>query len=47
VTDLLRTEIALLETQTRYVAAVHDQRMAAAMLEFAAGTLNADTEVLN
>jgi outer membrane protein TolC len=47
VTDLLRTEIALLETQTRYVAAVHDQRMAAAMLEFAAGTLNADSEVLN
>jgi outer membrane protein len=47
VTDLLRTEIALLETQTRYVAAVHDQRMAAVMLEFAAGTLNADSEVLN
>jgi len=47
VTDLLRTEIALLETQTRYVAAVHDQRIAAAMLEFAAGTLNADSEVLN
>jgi outer membrane protein len=47
VTDLLRTEIALLETQTRYVAAVRDQRIAAAMLEFAAGTLNADSEVLN
>jgi len=47
VTDLLRTESALLETQTRYVAAVHDQRIAAAMLEFAAGTLNANSEVLN
>lgn len=47
VTDLLRTEIALLETQTRYLAAVHDQRIAAAMLEFAAGTLNPESEVLN
>ena len=47
VTDLLRTETALLETQTRYLAAVHDQRIAAAMLEFAAGTLNPDSEVLN
>ena len=47
VTDLLRVETALLETQTRYVAAVHDQRIAAAMLEFAAGTLDPDSEVLN
>jgi len=47
VTDLLRTETAFLETQTRYLAAVHDQRIAAAMLEFAAGTLNPDSEVLN
>jgi len=47
VTDLLRTETALLETQTRYLAAVHDQRIAAALLEFAAGTLNPDSEVLN
>jgi outer membrane protein TolC len=47
VTDLLRTETALLETQTRCLAAVHDQRIAAAMLEFAAGTLNPDSEVLN
>jgi outer membrane protein len=47
VTDLLRTETALLETQTRYLAAVHDQRIAAAMLEFAAGTLNPNSEVLN
>jgi outer membrane protein len=47
VTDLLRTETASLETKTRYLAAVHDQRIAAAMLEFAAGTLRPDSEVLN
>ena len=47
VTDLLRVETALLETKTRYLAAVHDQRVAATMLEFAAGTLTADSEVLN
>jgi outer membrane protein TolC len=47
VTDLLRVETALLETRTRYLAAVHDQRIAAAMLELAAGTLTADSEVLN
>jgi outer membrane protein TolC len=47
VTDLLRTETALLESRTRYLAAVHDQRLAATMLEYAAGNLNADSEVLN
>lgn len=47
VTDLLRMETALLETQTRHLAAIHDQRIAAAMLEFAAGTLGPDSEVLN
>jgi outer membrane protein TolC len=47
VTELLRTETALLETQTRYLAAVHDQRIAAVILEFAAGTLNPNSEVLN
>jgi outer membrane protein len=47
VTDLLRTETAFLETQTRYLAAVHDQRIAAVMLECAAGTLNPESEVLN
>jgi outer membrane protein len=47
VTDLLRTETALFEVQTRYLAAVHSQRIAAAMLEYAAGTLNPDSEVLN
>ena len=47
VTDLLRTETAVLESRTRHLAAIHDQRVAAAMLELAAGTLSADSEVLN
>ena len=47
VSDLLRTETAVLEARTRRLAAIHDQRISAAMLELAAGTLNADSEVLN
>ena len=47
VTDLLRTETAVLEARTRSLSAIHDQRTAAAMLELAAGTLTADSEVLN
>lgn len=47
VTDLLRNETAVLESRTRYMAAVHDQRVAAANLEFAAGRLTPDSEVLN
>jgi len=47
VTDLLRTETAVLEARTRHLAAIHDQRIAAAMVELAAGTLNPDSEVLN
>jgi len=47
VTDLLRTETAVLDVRTRYLAAIHDQRIAAAMLAMAAGTLSADSEVLN
>ena len=47
VTDLLRTETAVLDARTRYLAAVHDQRIAAVMLEMAAGRLSADSEVLN
>ena len=47
VTSLLRNETALLESRTRHLAAVHDQRIAATMLEFAAGRLTADSEVLN
>jgi outer membrane protein TolC len=47
VTELLRTETAVLDVRTRYLAAVHDQRIAATMLQMAAGTLSADSEVLN
>ena len=47
VTDLLRNETAVLESRTRYLAAVHDQRVAAILLEYAAGRLSADAEVLN
>jgi outer membrane protein len=47
VTDLLRTETAVLEARTRHLAAIHDQRIAAAMLELAAGTLTVHSEVLN
>ena len=47
VTDLLRNETAALESRTRYLAAVHDQRIAATALELAAGRLSADSEVLN
>ncbi|MFY9727157.1 MAG: TolC family protein [Bryobacteraceae bacterium] len=47
VTDLLRNESAALESRTRYLAAVHDQRVAATMLELAAGRLAANSEVLN
>jgi outer membrane protein TolC len=47
VTDLLRNETGVLESQTRYLAAVHDQRIAATMLDLAAGRLSPDSEVLN
>ena len=47
VTELLRSETALLETSLRRLGAVHDQRLAAAALELAAGTLSADSTVLN
>jgi outer membrane protein TolC len=47
VTDLLRTETAVLEARTRYLAAVHDQRVAATMLELASGRLDTNSEVLN
>jgi outer membrane protein TolC len=47
VTELLRSETAFMETRARRLAAVHDQRLAAAALELAAGTLAADSDVLN
>jgi outer membrane protein TolC len=46
VTDLLRNETAVEESRTRYLAAVHDQRIAAVQVELAAGRLSADSEVL-
>ncbi len=46
VTDLIRNETAVLDTRTRYLAAVHDQRVAAAALEYSAGMLTVDSEVL-
>jgi outer membrane protein len=47
VTDLLRTETTVLDARTRHLAAVRDQRIAAAMLELAAGTLTPDSAALN
>jgi len=47
VTDLLRTETTVLDARTRYLAAIRDQRVAAAMLELATGTLTPDSAVLN
>ena len=47
VTDLLRTETAVLQAKTRHLAAIHDQRLAAAALEMAAGRLTAESEALN
>jgi len=46
VTDLLRNETAVLESRTRHLAAVHDQRIAAVGLELAAGKLTEGSEVL-
>ena len=46
VTDLLQQETANLESQTRLLAAIYDQRVAAAEIEFAAGTLSGDSDVL-
>ena len=46
VTDLLRTETAVLESRTRRLAAVHDQRIAAVGLELAAGKLTERSEAL-
>ncbi len=46
VTDLLRTEAALLESRTQYLQALHDQRLAAVELDAAAGRLTAASESL-
>jgi outer membrane protein len=47
VTELLRSETALLEASLRRLTAVHDQRLAGAALEMAAGTLSGESSVLN
>jgi len=47
VTDLLRTETALLEARNRRLAAVYDQRIAAVSLVLATGKLSPTSEVLN
>lgn len=46
VTDLLRNETALVETRFRQLAAIHDVRLAAVMLDLANGTLTGDSDVL-
>jgi len=47
VTDLLRNETVLLDARTRRLLAIHDQRVAASLLQLAAGTLSGDSEVLD
>lgn len=47
VTELLRSESALTAARTRRLAAVYDRRVAAAALEHAAGTLAADSLLVN
>ncbi len=47
ITELLRSETALAEARLRRLAAIHDQRLAAAALELAAGSLGPDSRVLN
>jgi outer membrane protein TolC len=46
VTELLRTETALLETKTRYLEAVQDQRLAVLQVELAAGRLSEKSSVV-
>ena len=47
VTELLRSETALAAARTQRLAAVYDHRVAAAALEHAAGTLVADSALVN
>jgi outer membrane protein TolC len=46
VTDLLRTETSVLEARSRYLGAVRDQRIAAVVLELAAGSLTPNSAAL-
>jgi len=47
VTDLLRTEVAVLDSRTEYLAALHHQHLAVALLEVATGTLSLDSLAVN
>jgi outer membrane protein TolC len=47
VTELLRSETSLAAARTRRLAAIYDQRVAAAALDHAAGILAADSTLLN
>ena len=47
VTELLRSETALAAARTQRLAAAYDHRVAAAALEHAAGTLAADSALMN
>jgi outer membrane protein TolC len=47
VTELLRSETALAAARIRHLAAVYDRRVAGAALDHAAGTLAADSAVVN
>jgi outer membrane protein len=47
VTELLRSEVALAAARTRRLMAIYDHRVAAAALEHAAGTLAADSALVN
>ena len=46
ITELLRNETAYLETKTRHLEAVYQQRVAATALELASGTLSGDSDAL-
>jgi outer membrane protein TolC len=47
ITELLRSETALADARTRRLAAIYDHRVAAATLEYAAGTLTAQAAIVN
>lgn len=46
ITDVLRAETAVVESATRHLVAIRDQRVAAVTLALASGSLDADSEVL-
>lgn len=46
VTDLLRTESAVLESRMQYLTTLHDQRLAAIVLDAATGTLSVDSPAI-